>query len=123
MLESLLGMWRYDVKAVIDAAEGLAALRQAPDHWDLVITDLNMPGLSGFDVLAQARSLRPDLPVVLTSGYISEEVQDDARRAGAFTVLRKEHLPEELASLVLQALQSGGAAKADRRAPPVTGAL
>jgi PAS domain S-box-containing protein len=109
MLGYLLDGWGYQVKAVLDAAEAMQALRAAPDAWDLVITDLNMPEHSGLDVLAQARALRPDLPIILTSGHISEDVQDQASRAGAFDVLRKEHLPEELGGVVARALQAHAA--------------
>ncbi len=106
IIGSLLQVWGYRVTALSDPLEAMEALQREPHAWDLVITDLNMPMLSGWDILAQARALRPDLPVVLTSGYISEDTQEQARQAGAFTILRKEHVAEELASVIAQALNT-----------------
>ena len=83
----------------------VAAVRAEPMAHDLVETDFNMPGLSGLDVLRAMRTTRADLPMVRTSGYIAKDTRAEALTAGAYAVLRKENLQNELAALVAQALQ------------------
>ena len=46
-----------------DPHEATAALREAPHHYDLLVTDYNMPGFCGVDLVREARLIRPDLPV------------------------------------------------------------
>ncbi len=103
----LLSHWGYRVTALLSAAEAVAAVRAEPMAYDLVVTDFNMPGQSGLDVLRALRAVRADLPVVLTSGYIAEDTRAEALAAGAFAVLRKENLQDELAALATRALQPG----------------
>jgi len=103
----LLEHWGYRVDNLHGAAEAVEAVRAEPMDYDLVITDFNMPGLSGMDVLRALRAVRLDLPVVLTSGYIAEDTRIEALAAGAFAVLRKENLQDELAQLAGRALRPG----------------
>ena len=65
---SLLG---YDVEAARDGADGLARL--ARERFDLVVTDLRMPHLDGWDVLESARAITPGMPVIMetTSAMMS----------------------------------------------------
>ena len=69
--------------------EALAALRAAPASFDLVVTDYNMPGMMGPEVVRAVRRTRADLPVAVASGYVSDEVRADCTAAGAHEVLQK----------------------------------
>ena len=106
---ALLERWGYRVTTARDAAEALEIVRGQPGGFDLVITDFNMPGLSGVDVLRELRKLRPTLPVILTSGFVSEEMLQEAMTAGASRVVRKENLQDELAAEVAQVLRDATA--------------
>ena len=65
---------RREGQQVVEAADGLQALSLLNRyHIDLVITDLVMPRLNGFEVVARIRSKRPHLPILLISAYISQE--------------------------------------------------
>lgn len=67
----------YRTTALASPIEALAVFRSRPMEFDLVITDLNMPGLSGTELARQLRAVRPDIQLVLTTGYssgITEEV-------------------------------------------------
>ncbi len=69
-----------------------------------MLTDYNMPGLSGLAVAEQIAALAPGLPLIITSGYVTEELLDRARALGVRGVLLKEHSLERLAALVREAL-------------------
>lgn len=60
--------------------------------WDLVITDHNLPGFNSFRVLELARQLAPDLPVIIVSGLIGEDVAVSAMKAGAQDYIMKDNL-------------------------------
>ncbi len=90
----------YRVSAFTKAEKALEELRARPDAFDLVVTDLNMPGRSGLEVAKEIRALRPDLPVVLASGYVTKEVHAQARAAGVRDVIYKPNAVDELARTV-----------------------
>lgn len=98
----------YTVATAESGEEALAALGRAP--FDVVITDLRMPGMGGLEALAHIRRLDPNLPVIVVSGYLSDECRARCRGDGAFECLQK---PVDLA-LLLHRL----AAACDRRRDP-----
>ena len=104
MMERWLTRQGYRVSAYADPQVALQALRAAPMSVDLVVTDFNMPGLSGL-ALAQALSaLRPDLPIILSSGHMSEGLQRDAHRCGVREVIYKENTVAQLGALLQRLL-------------------
>ena len=100
MVGQLLGRAGYRVTSLAGVTEALAALRQDPRSFDLVITDFDMPDGSGLDVARAALLQRPDRPVVLSSGYLSDAVIAEARAVGVQAILMKEHTVERLPALV-----------------------
>jgi PAS domain S-box-containing protein len=87
----------YVVRGFSDAASALAAFRAAPDAFDIVVTDLNMPGASGLEVAGEMLRLRPSLPLVLISGYVTEELHARARAIGVREVIYKPSSVEDIA--------------------------
>jgi two-component system, cell cycle sensor histidine kinase and response regulator CckA len=109
-LRQALGICGY---SVVEARDGLEALRihEQPDTWiDLVVLDIKMPGMSGWDVLAELRRRSPRLPVILTSGYAQEDTPpaDPATVPDAF--LPKPYELAELTDLVRRLLAGRHAA-------------
>jgi len=104
MVQGLLQRAGYRVSVRGDAAGAVAALRDQPDEFDIVVTDYNMPRGSGLDVARAANALRPDLPVVISSGYLSEELRLEAARLGVRQLLRKENTAEELGGVLREVL-------------------
>ena len=100
MVGQLLERAGYRISGLARVAEALAALREAPLAFDLVVTDLNMPDGSGLDVARAALHQRPDRPVVLSSGYVSDGSRAEAAALGVRAILLKEHTLEELPALV-----------------------
>ena len=92
----------YAVTTVRSGAEALAALR-ADAGFDLLFTDVVMPGgISGRDLVEQARQLRPNLPVLLTSGYYDRGAVPAAGRE--LPMLQKPYGLQDLAQKVSAAL-------------------
>jgi two-component system cell cycle sensor histidine kinase/response regulator CckA len=90
----------YSVTGHTKAAEALRAFRENPSRFDLVITDLNMPGPSGLQVAAEFLKVRPGLPVVLCSGHVTEELRQRAGKAGIREVLFKPGTMEEFGEAI-----------------------
>jgi PAS domain S-box-containing protein len=95
----------YHVSGFCDSALALETLRNDPTRYDLAVTDYNMPGLSGTEVAAEILRMRPDLPVALVSGYITDEMRAEAERAGVREVLVKANVAEEFCDAVQRLLQ------------------
>ncbi|HUF21434.1 MAG TPA: response regulator [Burkholderiales bacterium] len=95
LMKRLLERWGYRVSAFAEQRSALDALHTG-ERIDLMITDFNMPGMSGLEVARAALEVRPDLPVILVSGYITDAVRTAATAAGASEVLPKPLDMEEL---------------------------
>jgi len=100
----LLERLGYRVRGLASALEAEAVFRAAPDDFDLLVTDLRMPGLGGLDLARRLRSVRPGLPVVLVTGFADGLGDDEARAAGLCAVVRKPWRPEAFARVVRDAL-------------------
>ena len=96
----------HTVEVFQDAALALAALRDRPGAFDLVVTDFNMPRFSGVEVAREVARIRPALPVVITSGYVTQALRDDAAAVGVRHVLNKENTLEELCATVRRVLDA-----------------
>jgi PAS domain S-box-containing protein len=90
----------YRVAGYTDAAEALQALAADPRRFDLVVTDYSMPGMSGLDVAREVARIRPGLPVAVTSGYISDELREQAPQAGVRELIYKPDSAEDLCDTV-----------------------
>jgi len=99
-----LGRLGYQVVVAEDGVEALEILKAMPDV-RLLFTDVVMPrGLNGLELAAEAKKMRPDLPVLLTTGY-SEQLMSRSDQLGpGMSWLNKPYLPEELAAKIRAAL-------------------
>ena len=104
MVERLLQRWGYDVTVYRDARDAVAAVRAQPDAFDLVVTDFNMPELSGLEVAKQLTGIKRDLPTIICSGYVTEELRAQASQIGVRAVVNKETAVDELKGLIYQVL-------------------
>jgi CheY-like chemotaxis protein len=89
LVKRLLVRQGYRVSSYTNQNEALAALRAEPASFDLVVTDYNMPGMSGLDVASAVREIRAQLPVALTSGFIDETMSTQAQVAGVRELIFK----------------------------------
>src|SRR6476620_4214923 len=88
----------HETTVSVDASEALAVLERQPI--DLVLTDLNLPGMSGLELLRTIRSEYPDVSVVIVTGYGTVETAVAAIKAGAYDYITKPVHPDELRALV-----------------------
>jgi two-component system, cell cycle sensor histidine kinase and response regulator CckA len=100
MVTRMLKRQGYRVSGHTWAREALEALRADPHQFDLVVTDYNMPGLSGLDMVHEVRAIRADLPVALTSGYITDELRQRAAESGVRHLIYKPNTVSELCEVV-----------------------
>jgi PAS domain S-box-containing protein len=106
LAKELLEELGYEVTGVRSAAEALAIFHARPDAVDIVVTDTTMPGMTGDVLAAGLLKLRPDLPVLLCTGF-SERVSDaQARTIGVRQLLMKPFSLADLASAIRRALDS-----------------
>ena len=118
LMTRLLERQGYRVSAYIDPHEALAAVRVQPEAIDLAVTDYNMPGMSGLEVAIALREIRADLPILLASGHITEELRAQAPAAGVSELIHKPDAADELCELVarLANARRGDANQAGRAA-------
>ncbi len=90
----------YEVIAKTDSIKALEAFQQTPDFFDLVITDQTMPTMTGLDLAKKILTARPDLPIVLCTGFSTETTEKKALAAGIHTYVKKPLGPRKLATIV-----------------------
>jgi len=91
-----LGRLGYKVTGETDPVRAIELFRSNPSAYDVVVTDLAMPQLSGFDLSTQLLAIRPDIPIVMTSGFVRPEDQEHARQMGLRDLILKPDTIEQL---------------------------
>jgi len=104
--KDLLGRLNYSVEAYMNAREAMERFRSAPEAFDLIITDMTMPELSGFRVVEEARRIRPDIPVLICSGYSDSMDETRAHELGCQFIQKPIEL-QKLSAAVRNALDTG----------------
>jgi DNA-binding NtrC family response regulator len=99
--DSLVSWLEEDGYDVDTAPNGPTALTKVAQHaYAVLLVDLKMPGMDGLEVLAQARSLQPDVPVIIMTAYATVDTAVQAMKQGAYDYLVKPFEPEELSLMV-----------------------
>jgi two-component system, cell cycle sensor histidine kinase and response regulator CckA len=97
---------QYDVETAVDGNGALEALQRGGAHYDLMISDLNMPGMDGIALIREVRNIRPEMPIIIITGYSTETSAIDAvnlRVAGYLTKPLKDTQVLEAAARALGA--------------------
>src|SRR5512136_2190783 len=103
MMEAVLLDNGYAVKAYTRSFAAVEAFR--PGDWDLVVSDIKMPGMDGLEVLQRLKTKDPQVPVIMITAFATVEMSIQALRRGAYDMLTKPFEPEELIYRVKNALQ------------------
>ncbi|SEK61454.1 PAS domain S-box-containing protein [Roseateles sp. YR242] len=105
MVEQLLIKAGFLVSVFGSPEEFLTVISANPQRFQVLVTDFNMPNMNGAELAVAVRSLNPELPIVVTTGFISDELEATAETLGRMAVLQKERSYEELAELIALAVQ------------------
>lgn len=111
VLERLFVRAGYSIECTQSATKALDTLRTRPGDFELLITDYSMPEINGIELARAARSIAPNLPIVLSTGYEQPGVTDEAMRLGRLWILNKADSRERLLPLVAKILSEGRAAR------------
>nr|WP_246561434.1 sigma-54 dependent transcriptional regulator [Geobacter grbiciae] len=103
MMEAVLLDSGYAVKGYTRSFEAVEEFR--PGDWDLVVSDIKMPGMDGLEVLQRIKAKEPTIPVIMITAYATVEMSIQALRRGAYDMLTKPFEPEELLYRVKNALK------------------
>jgi CheY-like chemotaxis protein/glycine cleavage system H lipoate-binding protein len=106
----------YAIDMALSAEEALS--KEAESGYDVIITDLMMPGLSGMDLLRTLKDKAVDTKVIMITGYPSIKSAVEAVKLGAFDYIPKPFTPTELRSLVSRALESKRYRDRQKISPP-----
>jgi two-component system phosphate regulon sensor histidine kinase PhoR len=93
----------YEVMIAESGEVGLQMIER--QHYDIILLDLMMPSLSGFDVLAHVKTLHPDTVIIVISGYATVENSIEAMKRGAFDFIPKPFSPEQLRVITKKAIE------------------
>jgi signal transduction histidine kinase/CheY-like chemotaxis protein len=113
MVERLLDRAGFEVTAFGRPEVLLGGLRSGALCFDLLVSDYSMPGLTGLELAREARVLCPRMPVIVSSGFVSDELRAAALAAGVSHVLHKEQTYEELPRLAALTIAAAAAPRQD----------
>jgi len=99
----------FEVVLAENGDQGLEMIKKV--HFDVVLLDLMMPGISGFDVLSHVKALHPDTSIIVITGYATVEHSIEAMKNGAFDFIPKPFSPDQLRVVVSKAIEHTGALK------------
>ncbi len=104
MLRRMLEGLGYEVVPAEDGSDALALFTAGPDRFDLIFTDMTMPHMTGDRLAREVKAIRPDLPMIICTGYSEKMDADRARELGFSDCLLKPVLRSDLAIAVRNAL-------------------
>ena len=105
LTEEMLANLGYEPVGFESSAAALHALQEQPRRFDVILTDEAMPELTGTDLSAEIQRLRPDIPIILVSGYGGTQLTARAAANGVSLVLRKPLRSSELAQALARVLE------------------
>jgi PAS domain S-box-containing protein len=90
----------YHITGCTRAQDAIDVFSKSPSQFDVVVTDMNMPGCSGLELATALLRERPDIPIVLCSGHVTDELREAARRIGVREVVYKPSTMEEFGEAI-----------------------
>lgn len=104
MSREMLEHLGYRVEARASSTDALALFRNHPEKFDLVITDMTMPNMTGDRLARELLRIRPDIPILVCTGYSDNSTDEHARSLGVKAFVMKPVLMERLARAIREAL-------------------
>ncbi len=97
----------YTVTSRTSSVEALEAFRAQPEKFDLVITDQTMPNMIGTELAREILSVRPDLPIILCTGYSAYITEEQVKAMGIREYVMKPFVRREMAEVIRRVLDAG----------------
>jgi len=94
----------YTVEVFVDGSDAIAAFKENPDKYDLIITDMTMPNMTGDELSLQVLEMRNDMPIIMCTGYSETVTEAEALAIGVKKYIQKPLTNEELAAAVREVL-------------------
>ncbi|HKE19213.1 MAG TPA: ATP-binding protein [Kofleriaceae bacterium] len=110
LITRMLSRLGYRVTGFTDPLEALNSFRSHPGDFDVVVTDVTMPGLAGPELARELLAVCPGLPIILTTGFVGPEDGDLTRRAGAQQLILKPNTIDELGAVLHRLLSAPASA-------------
>ncbi len=104
MGEDILCELNYEVVTSTDSCKALALFEKDPAKFDIVITDYTMPRMTGLDMAKRMLELRPELPIILCTGFSSTITPESAKKAGIREFMLKPVPPDAMANVIKRTL-------------------
>ena len=104
--QQVLELLGYKVVTRTSSLEALELFRAKPDTFDLVITDMTMPNMTGAKLAQEMMSIRPQIPVILCTGYSQQITKEQAKKIGIRQFLLKPIVMDELARTIRNVLDN-----------------
>ncbi|HMB96579.1 MAG TPA: response regulator, partial [Tepidisphaeraceae bacterium] len=106
MRDSLAATLAREGHEVVAAGDGpIAISKLQAGRFDLLISDLKMPRMTGIELLAEAKKLRPDMPVVMMTAFATVQTAVDAMKLGAYDYIQKPFDGDEIKLLIDRTLE------------------
>jgi len=98
--QQILTLLGYEVVGVTNSLEALDIFKKEPDRFDLVLTDMTMPKMTGIELSKAIIKIRQDIPIVLSTGFSEEITSNMIESIGVFNILMKPIIASELAKMI-----------------------
>ncbi len=106
--QAILAALGYKSEAAVSGEEALEMFNANPGKWAAVVTDLRMTGIGGDEIAMRMKAIRPDLPIVMASGYATDDAIESASQAENFVFVQKPYTVAELGAAIIKASMAPG---------------
>jgi CheY-like chemotaxis protein len=100
MMQQILERLGYHVTSRTSSVEALEAFKAKPDEYDLVITDMTMPNMTGIELASGLKEIRSDIPIIMCTGFSETIDEDKAKNMGILAYIMKPFLIDEIAKTI-----------------------
>jgi CheY-like chemotaxis protein len=107
LLTDILRSNGYEVITAADGAEALEVYRENRERIDLVLTDLGLPKVGGWDLVKEIRKMNPETKVIVASGYFDPNARSEMVNAGAKDFVQKPYVPRDVLLRVREVIDGG----------------
>ena len=104
MVQRMFERLGYKVQTATTPQDALDRFALNPDHFDLVITDMTMPQMTGVELFEKLMDIRPDIPIIICTGYSSLVDEDKAKELGLAAYVMKPINIREIAQTIRKVL-------------------